>query len=64
MKRLPIVLQPSRRMTSVRIVVGPVDETALRIPVILALERDRIASLQWRHATREIDVVSEEHGRS
>ena len=42
--------------------VGPVNDAALRIPLVLAAQLDRVAHGD-RHPRREIEVVGHQHGR-
>src|SRR5688572_6445598 len=59
-----LVLQPARFVLSLRIVVRPVHDAALVVPLIDAMEFDRIADGEALDARREVDVVRDQHGVS
>ena len=40
----------------------PVDDAALRIPLVLAVELDAISIAQRGNTIREIDIVRDQHG--
>lgn len=40
----------------------PMDDAALRIPLVLAIELDEISIAQRSNTTREIDIVRDQHG--
>jgi hypothetical protein len=42
----------------------PVDDATLRIPLVLAVELDRISAAQRSDATRQIDIVRHQHSVS
>jgi hypothetical protein len=54
---LPIVSDPSGRMSALRIMVCPVDYAALRVPFILAIEGNDVSCTECVDALCEIDVV-------
>src|SRR6185295_11270139 len=43
---LPFVFEPPSHMSSLRVVVCPVNDSALRIPNVLAVKRNTVAFLQ------------------
>jgi hypothetical protein len=53
--------QPAVGMTSVRIMVRPVHDTAFRIPLVLAVKFDPIADLQGTNSGRQVDVVGNKY---
>jgi hypothetical protein len=58
---MTIVLDPSVYMTVPGIAMRPVDDAALRIPFVLAVELDRISRLERAEPAREIDIVRDQH---
>jgi hypothetical protein len=56
-----IVLDPSVCMTVLRIAMRPVDDAAPLIPLILAVELDRVSRLERADAPGEIDIVRDQH---
>jgi hypothetical protein len=60
LKRIPLVLEPAGGMLAVRVVVRPVYDTSVRIPLILPSELYEVAFLQTSYARRDIEVVCDE----
>jgi len=58
---VPGVLHPAGPAPARRIVVRPVDEAALIVPHVLALELDLITDAEVLHARRDIDVVHDQY---
>src|SRR5690606_11151979 len=54
------MLQPAADVPALGVVMGPVYDAALVVPLVLAVELDRIAHLEPFHARGEIDVVGDE----
>lgn len=61
---LAVVLQPSSHMAADRVVVGPVDDAALSVPLVDAMEGDGVAGGELIQTRRKIDVVGHEQGLS
>ena len=59
---LPLVFQPAIDMAPGRIVVGPVDNAALRVVFVYTVKRYLVALFQTRQARGEVDVVRHQHG--
>ena len=57
-----VVLQPTRDVQAIRVMVCPVDDTALCIPFILTIERHSIATLQCFDTGSEVNVMGDKQG--
>jgi len=55
-----LVLEPAADMTTVRIVMRPVDDAALIVPLVFAEEFDAVPGREAGNARREIDIVRDE----
>ncbi len=55
--RLAIVHNPTRNVFAARVIVGPVDDSTLRVPFILAVEANSVAFLKTVDSWGEVDVV-------
>ena len=60
--RLVAVPQPSGCMPAPRIVMGPVDHPAFRVPLVLTMEDDAVADLQILDSRSNVNVVSDQEG--
>src|SRR3954447_17063907 len=58
---MTIVLDLPVDVTMLRIAMRPMDDDAPLIPLVLAVELDRIAGLQRADAPSEIDIVRDQH---
>ena len=58
--RYPGVSEPTRRVLAAWVVMRPVDDAALAIPLILATELDRVACREPLDPWRDVDVVSDQ----
>jgi hypothetical protein len=56
------MLKPATRVASIRVMVGPMHDTALVVPDILAFKGNLITGLQSVDAGCKIDVMGNEHG--
>lgn len=52
-----IMSDPPRGVTPSAVVMCPVYETAPRVPLVLALERDGVANPQRTHSWSNVDIV-------
>ena len=57
---LAVELQPAGRVLTTRVVMCPVDDAALWVPLVFTVERDRIAGLQRCEPRGEVDVVGDQ----
>ena len=57
-----VVFQPAGSMTTLRIVVRPVDHAALVVPLVLAIESNVIARPQCPDSRRQVDVMRDKQG--
>lgn len=53
----PAMFEPARLMTPLRIVMRPVQHAAFGVPLVFAIEMDKIAHLQRCDARRKVDVM-------
>ena len=56
-----IMFHPARDVSSLRIMVSPMNLTALRAPNVLAIKADTVAFLKVIDTRRKIDVVHNKH---
>jgi len=56
-----VVLEPACDMPTLWIVMGPVNDAALRIRFKLTIERHQVTVAQRRYSRRKIDIVRDQH---
>lgn len=54
--------EPARLVAPVWVMVGPVNNATLRIPLVHAIEGNRVPRFQRRNSGSQIDVVRNENG--
>ena len=58
--RIPLVLEPAGWMSTLRVVMGPMNDSSFGIPFVHSLELHFVALSQIRYSWRDIDVVGNE----
>ena len=59
--RLPLVFQPTCDMPAIRVVVGPVNDTALRVPFVLAKKFYRVPCSQGIDSRSQVNVMTDQN---
>ena len=58
--RLPIVFNPARHVTALRIMVRPMNDASFVVPLVFTIERDCVALPERGDSGGKIDIVSDE----